>query len=30
MAIGNTTYIGSWLTIVASGPDIGLTILPTA
>jgi hypothetical protein len=25
---GNTTYIGSWLTIVAIGPDDGPTTLP--
>ncbi len=26
---GNRTYIGSWLTIVASGPELGETTLPT-
>ena len=28
-AIGNSTYIGSWLTMLASGPEPGDTTLPT-
>ena len=28
-ATGKTTYIGSWLTMVASTPELGLTTLPT-
>ena len=28
VATGNATYIGSWLTMVASVPLVGLTTLP--